>query len=82
MGRYLAQLGYEPNYAMVGENIYYRSMTELPNETQDQAETAFMNSPGHRANLLQPKFTKIGVGFYRCPSGAWWVTQMFLRDVP
>lgn len=82
MDRYLAYLGKRPNYAMVGENIYYRSMTDQPGDSAKQAENAFMNSPGHRENILQPKFTKVGVGFYRTQDGKYWVTQMFLCDGP
>jgi uncharacterized protein YkwD len=80
MDRYLSYLGRRPEYAMVGENIYYRSVTDVPDQTSDQAEAAFMNSPGHRANILQPRFTKVGVGFYRSENGQYWVTEMFLRD--
>ncbi len=81
MDRYLAALGSRPNYAFLGENIYYRSATDSINQTSIQANTAFMHSEGHRANILQPKFTKIGVGFYRDPTtGAFWVTEMFLRE--
>lgn len=82
MDRYLAALGYRPSFAMVGENIYYRSLTDMPDQTENQAETAFMNSPGHRANILQPRYTKVGVGFYRGDNGQFWVTEMFLRDEP
>jgi uncharacterized protein YkwD len=82
MDRYLAYIGYRPNYAMIGENIYYRSTTDQAGETAKQAETAFMESPGHRANILQPKFTKVGIGFYRAPDGKFWVTEMFLGDTP
>jgi uncharacterized protein YkwD len=80
MGRYLSYIGFRPNYAMVGENIYYCSATEDFAQTSAQAETAFMNSPGHRANILRPQYTKAGIGFYRAPTGQFWVTQMFLRD--
>ncbi|MDR3709865.1 MAG: CAP domain-containing protein [Capsulimonadaceae bacterium] len=82
MDRYLAFLGRRPEYAMVGENIYYRSVTDLMDQTANQADAAFMNSPGHRANILQPRFTKAGVGFFRAPNGQFWVTEMFLRDRP
>ena len=82
MDRYVAYIGHRPDYAMVGENIYYRSMTDVPDGTADQADTAFMNSPPHRANILQPRFTKCGVGFFRSPDGQYWVTEMFLRDRP
>jgi uncharacterized protein YkwD len=82
MDRYVAYIGHRPDYAMVGENIYYRSMTDVPDGTAEQSETAFMNSPPHRANILQPRFTKVGVGFFRSPDGQYWVTEMFLRDRP
>lgn len=36
---------------------------------------AWMNSSGHRANILNPSFTKIGVGYVK--SGNYW-TQMFV----
>ena len=37
----------------------------------------WMNSPGHRANILKPAFTHIGVGFAGGgPAGTYW-TQLF-----
>lgn len=43
-------------YIVVGENL------ALGNFKDDQAlVTAWMNSPGHRANILNPRFTEIGV---------------------
>lgn len=41
--------------------------------------TAWMNSPGHRANILFPGFTEIGIGVYRASGtryGVYW-TQHF-----
>jgi uncharacterized protein YkwD len=81
MDRYLAALPSRPDYAFLGENIYYRSMTDSEDVGATEANNAFMRSPGHRANILQPKFTKMGVGFYRDPTtGAFWVTEEFLGD--
>jgi uncharacterized protein YkwD len=81
MDRYLAALGSRPNYAFLGENIYYRSLTDSDDVSASQANTAFMHSEGHRANIMQPKFIKIGIGFYRDPStGAFWVTEEFLNN--
>jgi uncharacterized protein YkwD len=85
MDRYLAGLHAvnlpTPDYLLVGENIYYCS------ESTDTYNVAFahralMNSPGHRANILEPRFARIGVGIYRDSAGELWVTQMFLRDDP
>ena len=66
-------------YLLVGENIYYCSES---NETYNVefGHQALMNSPGHRANILEPRFAKIGVGIYRDAKGQFWVTEMFLRE--
>jgi len=37
---------------------------------------SWMNSPGHRANIVRPEFRCIGVGVYLGPGGPWW-TQHF-----
>ena len=42
-------------YTSAGENIAY-----APNVTI--ADTGLMNSPEHRANILRPQFTRIGIG--------------------
>lgn len=56
-------------YRSAGENIAYGQRT--PAAVVD----AWMNSSGHRANILNPAFTQIGVGY--CASGNYW-TQMFI----
>ncbi|KUO07471.1 CAP domain-containing protein [Streptomyces sp. DSM 15324] len=55
----------------IGENIAcgQRSAAEVVE--------GWMNSPGHRANILKPAFTHIGVGYTGGgPSGTYW-TQLF-----
>lgn len=44
-------------------------------QTAEQVVQAWMNSEGHRANILNGKFTHIGVG--HDPNGNYW-TQMFI----
>jgi uncharacterized protein YkwD len=44
-------------YSAIGENIAAGSSTANATMTQ------WMNSPGHRANILNPKFRELGVGF-------------------
>ena len=83
MDRYLAstkQLGLpQPEYLLVGENIFYCSVfNDVYNV--DYAHRAFMESPGHRANILEPRFLKVGIGIYRNAKGEFWVTEMFSRD--
>ena len=55
-----------------GENIAYGSVSA------DQMMTMWMSSPGHRANILNPRFTRIGIGAVRTTSGHWWATQDFV----
>ena len=83
MDRYLSALknigADTPDYLLVGENIYYCSVSDDVYNV-DYAHRALMNSPGHRANILEPRFVKIGLGIYRNAKGEFWVTEMFSRD--
>lgn len=56
-------------YKTAGENIAkgYKTPTAVV--------TGWMNSSGHRANILNPTFTHIGVGYVQ--NGSYW-TQMFI----
>lgn len=60
---------YNPAYA--GENIAFGQTTP------EEVVTAWMNSPGHRANILNPNFTEIGVGVAQGSNGALYWTQIF-----
>lgn len=55
-------------YKSAGENI------AMGQRTPTEVVTAWMNSPGHRANILNPNYGKIGVGFVS--DGYYW-TQEF-----
>ena len=83
MDRYLSSLRTwgegEPHTALVGENIFFCSVTNAAYNVA-YAHQSLMASPGHRANILNPEFTKVGVGLYRDAQGRFWVTEMFLRD--
>ena len=57
------------NYRTAGENIAMGQKT--PREVVD----GWMNSEGHRANILNGSFTEIGVGY--AENGHYW-TQMFI----
>ncbi|MCI5898068.1 MAG: CAP domain-containing protein [Firmicutes bacterium] len=61
------------NYTAAGENIAkgYSSASSVMD--------GWMNSEGHRANILNTNFTQLGVGYYVDGNGtAYWV-QMFIR---
>ncbi len=85
MDRYLTSLHESgsptPRYVLVGENIYYCSET-TDTYNVEFGHRALMNSPGHRANILEPRFGKVGVGVYRNARGEFWVTEMFLSVSP
>jgi uncharacterized protein YkwD len=55
-----------------GENVAYG------NVTADQMMTMWMNSPGHRANILNPSFTGIGIAAVTDSSGRWYGVQDFV----
>ena len=59
------------SYRTAGENIAYgqRSPEEVVN--------AWMNSEGHRANILNAGYTKIGVGYYQNSRGVNYWSQEF-----
>jgi uncharacterized protein YkwD len=48
----------------------------------EQAERAFMDEPAfqhnHRGNILNPRFTEVGIGVIRGPNGLYYITQEFV----
>ena len=61
------------SYRSAGENIAWgqRSPQEVVN--------AWMNSSGHRANIMNANFTTIGVGYYQNTKGTNYWCQLFTR---
>ena len=57
------------SYRSAGENI------AMGQRTPEAVVSAWMNSAGHRANIMNAAFTEIGVGYVA--SGHYW-TQMFI----
>ncbi len=57
------------SYTAAGENI------AMGYKTSEAVMEGWMNSPGHKANILSPKYGKIGIGVYFGDSMYW--TQMF-----
>jgi len=58
-------------YKTAGENIAGAA-------TVDRAYTNLMNSAGHRANILNPNFTKIGIGIIQGGPYGLMITQDFV----
>jgi uncharacterized protein YkwD len=51
----IAKTGYQ--FVIIGENLAYGNFT-----TAEDVVTAWMNSPGHRANILNKEYSEIGIG--------------------
>ncbi len=60
-------------YTYAGENLAGASTVTL-------AHTSLMNSPGHRANILNPNYTHVGIGIVNGGSYGKMFTQMFIRE--
>jgi hypothetical protein len=58
-----------------GENVGYGGSV-------DAVETAFENSPHHRENELNPRFSLVGIGVAVDDSGLTWVAQEFSQGAP
>lgn len=58
-------------YRGAGENIAWGQ------KTPEAVMNAWMNSEGHRANILNPNFKKIGVGYRTNSQGTTYWTQLF-----
>lgn len=54
-----------------GENIAWGQ------RSPEEVMKGWMNSPGHKANILNKNYTKIGVGYYQNEKGVNYWTQLF-----
>jgi len=59
------------SFSAAGENIAYGQTTA------QSVMNSWMNSSGHRANILNSNFTQIGVGYFNAGTPYW--TQLFIR---
>ncbi len=59
------------SYRRAGENIAWGQ------RTPEQVVNAWMNSAGHRANIMNPNFTTMGVGYYQNTNGTNYWCQLF-----
>lgn len=59
------------SFRYAGENLAI-------NRSVTAAEQAFMNSSGHRANILNPNYTEVGIGVRYDAAGSVYVVQNFI----
>jgi uncharacterized protein YkwD len=65
-------------YKTAGENLAENNYQ--PAQTVEVANTGLMNSPTHRANILNPGYQQVGIGLAGpSPSGQFYYVQIFLQ---
>jgi len=79
---HLASIGYlwhsnlaeavDPGWSMLGENVG-------SGPSADAIERAFLNSPGHRANIMNPQFNWAGTGVAVSGNGTVFLVQVFAK---
>lgn len=62
-------------FSAAGENIAYGQ------RTPQDVVNAWMNSPGHRSNILSATYNQIGVGYATNNKGTPYWTQMFIKSL-
>jgi uncharacterized protein YkwD len=61
------------NYSYMNENLFYAKDTANNAPTPEQVVTGWMNSTGHRKNMLKDRIDKIGLGIARAANGGYYV---------
>ena len=64
--------GVDPGWWMLGENVG-------SGPSADAIEQAFLNSPSHRANILNPEFNWAGTGVAVSGNGTVYLVQVFAK---
>ncbi|HEY9881320.1 MAG TPA: CAP domain-containing protein [Leptolyngbyaceae cyanobacterium] len=64
-------------YFMLGENLF--TSTNIP-QPANAAVKGWMNSPGHRENILRQEYRETGIGVWR-RGNTYYFTQLFMRSL-
>lgn len=62
------------NFNRSGENVGY-------NSEFNGLHSNFMKSPPHRENILNPKYTLVGIGIVKDDEGVYWATEDFAHGI-
>lgn|SRR5690606_4369121 len=60
---------------VAGENL--ARLTAHPSTLHERAVRAWMQSPGHRHNMLDPTYRRTGIGIWLGRDGIWYIVQEF-----
>jgi uncharacterized protein YkwD len=75
-GQRLTDAGYE--WSSSRENLAMaEGSKDIPASTPAEIHTKWMESKGHRANILDPKVTQIGIAIVVSKKGTFYYTQVF-----
>lgn len=75
--REMSRSGFRHSGGPYAENIAWYSDDGLsPQAAAEYFNVAWVNSPGHYANMTTAEWTEVGIGLYRDSSG-WWATHVF-----
>jgi uncharacterized protein YkwD len=69
----MANIGY--TYQIAGENIARNNYPDA--DSEQVAMTGFLNSPGHYANIMETRYTKVGIGVAFGANGMKYFTVVF-----
>lgn len=69
-------IGVSSDWAKLGENVGVANTDQF-----DELFEAFVNSPLHYANLIDPDFTHVGTGVVYSENGRLWTTHRFMAKV-
>ncbi len=61
----------------VNSNIMYGENLAKHYQSGDSVVTAWMNSPTHKANILDGSFKSVGIAIFQTETGAWFWAQEF-----
>ena len=65
------------HFNCLGENIA-KIQSIIPEDAVDEAIRGWINSPGHRENILRPEFKSTGIGVaFDSSLGVYYITQLF-----
>lgn len=70
-------VGISSRWLVLGENVGVHGLVDL-----ERLFIAFVESPGHLANLVDPRFDRVGVGVAYDDDGAIWTTHRFMSTGP
>ncbi|MFW2332224.1 CAP domain-containing protein [Ilumatobacter sp.] len=72
----MSRSGFRHSSLGYAENIAWHSQSSMsPSVAATTLHNMWVNSPGHFQNMINPRWTKVGIGLHQ--GGGWWGTHVF-----